>query len=1627
MRRFHFALLAFLCLFISGPVRAQVNPGTESGIPAYGRFSGSDFDKINLSNGNLHLDIPVLTVKERGRTLTWRFTFDPLVWNLTWYPLPKPPPPAQDPSYYSDAPAGYGGGLVLSSPFSSGDGGPGVTRSPLTCPYTNKPYEVYTGFTAVDQDGTLHPLPIREEISQYLCYGSTLSGPSTDGSGIYFDLATDTETLPDGTRLSGSIEDANGNNLVTSSMAGYNPYGLSGSYTDTLNRNLISVTQGPNFQFTSPLGNTFSAPQYTLFNVTDTNGQQQVYRIDYQLIDVQSDMPTALKSVIYHRNCYCGDSTYALVAQKLTLPNSKTYVFSYNNDTPGQLARVDLPTGAYITYTYTDSYFLQLGTLSHTDPGNYSGRQGVTSRTVHENGNTYTWNYGGIPNGVTTVTDPDGNVQVHSFGPLMSGNFYSDAVYEQSVVYKDSSGNVLRTVSEQYAADVNAITGFLSGGRVISVTTTLDNGLVNQKQTDYETFQYNCSGSALCPGTTTRMNPTEIREYDYGNGAPGPLVRRTDYTYLHNNPTNGSTYVGLNIVNKVASVIVYDGSGNQLSKVVNEYDNYTAGITASGAIQHDSNYGTSYATRGNLTAVSHWRNTDGAMLTSRNQYDDAGNMTSTTDPLGHTTSYDYTDSWYSGTGGSACAPSGQGKAYLTKITNASNQVTTHSYYSCSGLPASTTDPNNQTSKQTYDLFSRPLVSTLPDGGQTTNTYDDTNLITTTSKLLSLSAAVYSREHYDQLGRLIESDLCEDGTSSCTSPIETNITYDGVGNTVTQTNPFRATTDSTYGLTTYAYDALYRTKTVTKPDGSIAHSAYCGPNTLVTDEASHWRRSRTDGLGHLVEVDEPNSTTATVNSTGCPGTGEPIWVTSYTYDALGNLKTVVQGGSRNRSFTYDSLNHLLTSTNPEAGLVTYTYDNDGNVLTKKDARAITTTYSYDALNRAKGATYSNGDPAVSYTYDQSACLGQPTCYNIGRRTSMSDAGGTENLSYDTMSRELTEQRTTNSVTKSTSYTYNLAGDLATLTYPSGRMITYTYDSSGRSSTAKDVANGINYAYGTCNGGACYAPQGAVAAVENGTSLAATYLYNTRLQPCWLYASTNGTLAANTSCTATDPGPGNILDLKYSFNLGAGDNGNVVGITNNRDTTRTQSFTYDQVNRIVTAQTSATTGTNCWGETYTLDQWANMTAIGALSGYTGCTQEGLSVAATTVNQLSATGLTYDASGNMLTDGLNTYGWNAESEIKSAAGVNYTYDGDGNRLQKSNGKIYWYGAGTEILDESDASGNFTNEYVFFGGKRIAMRNVSSGTIYYYAEDMLGSSRTLVQAGQTSVCYDADFYPFGGERDIVTTCSQNYKFEGKERDTETNNDDFGARYYSSRFGRWLSADWSSVPAPVPYANLTNPQTLNLYAMVSDNPETFADLDGHELAQSSTSTVTERECDDKMCTTINNAGQCEGSGCPSQTAQQQQSQTADPQAAQPPQTPQTSQASAGALALPLIGRAIAGAESGAEAGGTAGTVEPGGGNLAGAVGGAIVGGLAAAVAPQAYAKAKDEAGQAWTKLKTAIKHHEKLSTNPDKDPRNKWKQTMHRVANEMDEHANNMKGHQTTANAIRFMADVVRSMIPGD
>ena len=91
----------------------------------------------------------------------------------------------------------------------------------------------------------------------------------------------------------------------------------------------------------------------------------------------------------------------------------------------------------------------------------------------------------------------------------------------------------------------------------------------------------------------------------------------------------------------------------------------------------------------------------------------------------------------------------------------------------------------------------------------------------------------------------------------------------------------------------------------------------------------------------------------------------------------------------------------------------------------------------------------------------------------------------------------------------------------------------------------------------------------------------------------------------------------------------------------------------------------------------------------------------------------------------------------------------------------------------------------------------------------------------------WQGQFSPYGTELDAQGTAN-NYKFTGKERDTESGLDYFGARYYASNMGRWMSPDWASNPVTVPFANIYDPQSLNLYSYTGNNPLNRFDPDGH-------------------------------------------------------------------------------------------------------------------------------------------------------------------------------------------------------
>jgi hypothetical protein len=105
------------------------------------------------------------------------------------------------------------------------------------------------------------------------------------------------------------------------------------------------------------------------------------------------------------------------------------------------------------------------------------------------------------------------------------------------------------------------------------------------------------------------------------------------------------------------------------------------------------------------------------------------------------------------------------------------------------------------------------------------------------------------------------------------------------------------------------------------------------------------------------------------------------------------------------------------------------------------------------------------------------------------------------------------------------------------------------------------------------------------------------------------------------------------------------------------------------------------------------------------------------------------------------------------------------------------------------------------------------AGGNAQYYAEDLLGTSRVMLQNNGT-VCYDADFYPYGGERTYTNSCptANNYKFEGKERDTETGNDDFGAEASSANAARTAEPEVpESIPAgPSPRPTAAQQRAIN-------------------------------------------------------------------------------------------------------------------------------------------------------------------------------------------------------------------------
>jgi RHS repeat-associated protein len=544
----------------------------------------------------------------------------------------------------------------------------------------------------------------------------------------------------------------------------------------------------------------------------------------------------------------------------------------------------------------------------------------------------------------------------------------------------------------------------------------------------------------------------------------------------------------------------------------------------------------------------------------------------------------------------------------------------------------------------------------------------------------------------------------------------------------------------------------------------------------------------DGLGRLTSVLEANGKT-----------------TAYTYDGLDNLIGVTQDTQQtcqigsvwySRCFAYSSLSRLTSARNPESGTVSYTYYPNGDLHTKTDARGATTTLAYDHLNRVTYKTYTGVvTPSVTYAYDVDT---------KGALSSVTTSDSATVYTHDKFGRVTGSTQTTAGITyPSLSYSYSLTDQLMSLTYPSGRTVSYTYDSADR---VQSVSGYIP------SQGITYMAAGGFKTVALANNRTETYSWNGRLQQTGISSGTDFELHFY-------PCDGGLLSCSEN-------NGNI-----RRETVRTpglpgtvtQEYGYDNLNRLTSAKEPAN-GSN-WLRAFNYDGYGNMwVSSGSGVAVDPFTPQGSTWIDASTNRLqnAALPIAYDNVGNQTTIGIFSSAYDAENRLKTSThnGITttYTYDGEGRRVAKQ------VGGGTPTVYLYDAMGQLAAEY--------GSSPDTQCTTCFLTADHLGSTR-MVTDGTGAVKALHDYLPFGEEipagvgnrSSLYGTDLPRQKFTGKERDSESGLDYFGARYNSSAQGRFTSPD----PHTGTLLHVLNPQRWNMYTYAVNNPLSYVDPDGRD------------------------------------------------------------------------------------------------------------------------------------------------------------------------------------------------------
>lgn len=982
--------------------------------------------------------------------------------------------------------------------------------------------------------------------------------------------------------------------------------------------------------------------------------------------------------------------------------------------------------------------------------------QGKLEKIEDLNGNSLTMTYTGTA--LTGVTDNHGNTLTYTYN---AENLISKVTANngRSVTYTYTTKRITKALNENgIALDYT----YDSSRRVKTLKDALGgitenfydaNHRVTRQDDPYDKqlrFSY-ASTEGLDQTTTVTYPNGRIVVETYQNGALTRKVENPD-TALEK-----KWYYNYDINNNLLSSVTPDGVHTDST-----YDSRGNMLTHRNALG-----GLSTFTYDGLNNVLTAKNPLGKTIS--NTYDARGNLTSTTDPLGGKTTY----TW---------SATGNLETIVNPLGNATNadpdDYKTVLNYTAKGLVDETIDSIGNSTSTEYDALGRSISSTLPKGNETSSIVDDYTIKT------GYNALDLPNKVTDQKGNVTE------------------ITYDNAGNILTAKDEKGNTTTMTYGYmnrlltlsnqdgtTTYTYNTVGQVLTAKDAKNNVTTYAYnkSGDLTKVTDPKLNVTTPTYDKMGRVVTSKDPRGaitkfyydaagnqtavedaqgkTSGTVynkNSQVIRSYDKEGKVTAYTYNDNGLLIKTTMPDNSTLTVEYDSVGNQTKRTNGEGNHETWEYDVLGRMISYTDQEGKTEQYTYDSHSNVVSVTLENGsiieneydekDLPVFVDYEGSNKDTEFTYDSRGLITKEKVGAKETNTTYDHAKRILNRG--------GVSYEYDELGNQKKITYPSGRILNYTYDANQNLTNVSGAGIGnIAYSYDKRN-----------------------LLTSTTLPNGVIEARTQDSLARTTKVSiANATHELHAVEKTYTpnSNLATSKYGIGTGVQN-------ETYEHDNLNRTTNVNSTITNGTGA----NAYNKAGHMTSF-----------EGKSVISDAVGKplsIGNTDFTYDNLGQRISQKTSPvtspdkeFAWNVDGtldqESSATSTVNYGYSANGlldNRLVGSVGRGF-------VWDESEVNALLLSdgdyEYVY-GVNRVPVAQVelATGSVEYLHADVTGS--VIAVTTDTGVLAGTTNYGAYGKR--LGSAISRFGYAGEWTDPDTGNLYLRARWYDPNTGHFLSKD---------------------------------------------------------------------------------------------------------------------------------------------------------------------------------------------------------------------------------------------